>query len=294
MRKLKFFHFFKLPLYLFRSFIKGLPKAPKYNSPEPPRVAFCLCGIVGGTKGKSGDVGNELTSDAILKIGYDYYKKHVFDKNANVDVFIHTWSLDSKNSIKEFYQPKRSIFQEQVIFDVPDHVKGEYKRKQNHYSRWYSTKKVIELKSEYEKENNFKYDLVFLTRFDIAWQKDLYFNRINPDYFYAADCYQVKPFLGLIHLKYGYPYMKEGLADLWFMSNSDYINILSTLYDNLDDYNLPGKCPISPKVGISNHKLISYHLKRKGLIKKLRFIFKHLSSDEVDPLVRKKFFNSKI
>jgi hypothetical protein len=294
MKSLKFFNFFKLPKYLFRCFFKGLPKITKYDAPQLPRVAFCLSGIVGGVKGKSGDTGNELTSNAILKIGYDHYKKYVFDKNVNVDVFIHTWSVDSEEKIKELYQPKKSIFQKQVIFDVPEFIKGEYKRKQNHYSRWYSTKKVVDLKSQYEKENNFKYDLVFLTRFDIAWQKELDFNKFNPKYFYAADCYQNKPLFGLIPLKYGYPYMSEGLADLWFLSNSSYIDILSTLFDNLGEYNKPGQCPISPSVGISNHKLVSYHLKQKNLIKKLRFAFKHLNPDEVDPLVRKKFFKSKI
>ena len=284
---------FRLPHYFYCSLKSDLKKVPKYNFSKPPRVAFCLYGIVGGTKGKAGDKGNEATSDDILNLGYQHYKKHIFSNNENVDVFIHTWSVDSKERIESLYQPKKATFQEQVIFDVPDYVKGEYKRKQNHYSRWYSTKKVVELKSQYEQENDFKYDFVFLTRFDIAWQKKLDFSKFNPKYFYAADCFQVKPFMGLIHLKYGYPYQKEGLADLWFFSNSDQMEVFSNLYDCLDNYTKPGKCPYSPNVGLTNHKLASYHLKQTGLINKLRFAFEHLSKNEVDPLIRKKYFDSK-
>lgn len=284
---------FSIPKYVYRLITCDLRKVPKYDSPQPPKIAFCLYGIVGGIKGKAGDKGNETTSEGILNLGYQHYKKYIFNLNPNVDIFIHTWSVDSKEKIKSLYQPKKATFQEQEIFDIPESIKGEYKRKQNHYSRWYSTKKVMELKSQYEKKNNFNYDFVFLTRFDIAWQKKLDFSKFDPQYFYAADCFQVKPFLGLVHLKYGYPYQKEGLADLWFFSNSKYMDIFSSLYDHLEEYNRPGHCPISPNVGITNHKLTSYHLKQSRLINKLRFVFEHLSKNEVDPLIRKKYFNSK-
>ena len=284
---------FKIFKYIYNSIKNDLRKLPSYNAPKLPRVAFCLYGIVGGTNGKSGDKGNEATSEDILNLGYKHYKKHIFDKNKNIDVFIHTWSVDSEEEIKKLYQPKKSTFQKQIIFDIPDYVKGEHKRKQNHYSRWYSTKKVIELKSLYEKKNNFKYDIIFLTRFDIAWQKNLDFSKYDPQFFYAADCFQVKPLWGFIPLKYGYPYQNEGIADLWFFSNSNYMDLFSTLYDQLNEYSKPDKCPNSPNTGITNHKLTSYHLKQKGLINKLRFVFNHFGSNEIDPLVRNKYFWAK-
>jgi hypothetical protein len=283
----------KIPGYLYRSIKNDLGKISKYKSSRPPKVAFCLYGIVGGTKGKAGDKGNETTSEEILNKGYQHYKKHIFDQNENVDVFIHTWSTDSEEDICDLYSPKKSIFQKQMRFDIPSYVKGEFRRKQNHYSRWYSTKKVIELKSQYEKENNFEYDLVFITRFDVAWQKQFDFSKFDPLYFYVANCFQVKPLWGLIPLRYGYPYQKEGLADLWFLSNSSYMETFASLYDHLGEYTKPGRCPYSLTVGISNHKLASYHLKQTGLISKLRFVFEHLSQNEVDPLIRKKYFDSK-
>ena len=96
-------------------------------------------------------------------------------------------------------------------------------------------------------------------------------------------------------MRAGYPYQKEGgLADLWFFSSSENIDKFTTLYDHMDEYTKPGRCPTSPKVGVSNHYLATYHLKRTDLINKLRFVFKHLSKDQVDPLVRVKYFNSKI
>jgi len=282
----------KLPKYVYKSLKCDLSKLQPYNALRKPKIAFCIFGLVGGVKGKSGE--NLAGSEEVLNIGFDHYKKHIFEKNSNIDVFIHTWNIDLKEQIVKLYKPKKSEFQTQISFEVPDYVKGEYRRKQNHYSRWYSTKKVIELKTQYEKENDFEYDLIFLTRFDIAWEKDLDFSKIDPQYFYVADYFQVKPLLGLFQWRSGYPYQEEGLADLWFISNSENMNIFSTLYDYLNKYTDTGNCPYSPNTGISNHNLVSYHLKQKAIIKKLRFIFEHYGPDEVDPLVRKKYFGINI
>ena len=54
------------------------------------------------------------------------------------------------------------------------------------YSKWYSTKKSVDLKSEYEKEIDIKYDMVMVTRFDIAWQTDIIFKDLNLNHFYAG------------------------------------------------------------------------------------------------------------
>ena len=47
--------------------------------------------------------------------------------------------------------------------------KKSFKRCENLLSRWYSTKKVVDLKRKYEIENNIEFDLVMLTRLDMAY-----------------------------------------------------------------------------------------------------------------------------
>ena len=44
------------------------------------------------------------------------------------------------------------------------------------FSRWYSAKESLRLKREYEEKNNFTYDYVISTRFDLLFLEDLNFN----------------------------------------------------------------------------------------------------------------------
>ena len=56
------------------------------------KVAVCLIGMIGG---KSGKYGLNQSSD-VLQLGYEQYKKHIFDNN-DVDVFCHSSSVDFKD-----------------------------------------------------------------------------------------------------------------------------------------------------------------------------------------------------
>ena len=53
------------------------------------KVALCLHGLV-GTDDKYGS-GEKIIN---YKVGLRHFKKHVFEKNENVDVFFHTWTHD--------------------------------------------------------------------------------------------------------------------------------------------------------------------------------------------------------
>ncbi len=286
----------QLPDYIYKIVEDNFKKPPEYKAIKEPKIAFCLYGVVGNIKGKAGR--NKSSSKKILKIGFNHYKKHIFNKNKNVDIFIHTWSKDLEKEIRKLYKPKATIFQKQIIFEIPKHVEGNDQRKQSHYSRWYSTKKVIELKSKYERKNNFKYDMVMLSRFDIAWQKDLFLKNFDPRYFYAAKTYSENIFFKLLSLDIpiGYPYTKNwpGICDLWFFSNSENINKLSTLFNNLNKITKADK-EYPDKHKITSHFLVHKHLKKTRLINKLRLIFKHSGystlKDEIDPLIRRKYFN---
>ena len=118
------------------------------------RIAFCLVGIVGYVE-KYGS-GKPIDPN----VAHEYNKKHIFDVNDNVDVFIHSWSTEFREEILNLYKPKKHIIEEQIDFNQNDIRLNSIK------SRWYSTKEVIKLKNKYEKENDFEYDFVMIYTFD--------------------------------------------------------------------------------------------------------------------------------
>ena len=271
------------------------------------KVALCLSGKVGNTKGKSGYHKSELR---VLEKGYNHYKEHIINKN-DIDVFVHCWDTELSDQIDNLYNPVSSEYQEQIKFEIPDYVKGESQRKQNHYSRWYSNMVVNNLRKKHEIENNFKYDFVMTTRFDLAWETDVIFSQCDTGKFYAGNWSCVLDSAGRDVFKggrgplydflekdprninkftyklKGYPHVDEGFLDLWFFSNSENSDKFFNLYNLLDEYNYPGKCPTDSSDSISNHRLSKYHLENLGLLKSLEFKF-HMFDDF--PEVRRKYF----
>ncbi len=274
------------------------------------KVALCLSGKVGNTKGKSG---YHKSESRVLEKGFEHYKRHIIEKN-DLDVFVHCWDVELSDQIELIYNPVSSTYQQQINFDIPHYVRGEDKRKQNHYSRWYSNMQVNKLRKNYENQNNFKYDFVMTTRFDLAWETDVIFSDYNPNNFYVGYWSAVfdkngkdifkggrGPLYDLLRqdkkninkFKYGlkgYPTIDEGFLDLWFFSNSENSDKFFNLYNLLDEYNKPGNCPTDSNNSISNHRLSKYHLEKLNLMKNLEFKF-HMFDDF--PEVRRKYFGCK-
>jgi len=271
------------------------------------KIALCLSGKIGNTLGKSGNHNSEYR---VLKKGFEHYERHIMNKN-DVDVFIHCWDQELEKETLELYKPKKHKFESQVYFDIPDYVKGDPNRKNNHYSRWYSNKVVNELREEYEKENGFKYDFVMTSRFDLAFEVDVDFSNFDKDSFYAGKWSSVVdasgndlfkggrgPLYDLINARHpivnslrlqtkGFPNSKDGFLDLWFFANSENSSKFFDLYSNLDEYNKPSNCPTDSSGRISNHQLVKYHLNKIGLLEKVKFEF-HMFDDF--PEVRRKYF----
>lgn len=265
------------------------------------KTALCLFGVVGGTTGKAGQ---SLASTDVLKIGAEYYHKNLIDLN-NTDVFVHTWNVDLQKQIEKRYTPKNAIFETQKTFVIPPYVRGNLQRKQNHYSRWYSSAKAIELAIQYD-----KYDTIMVSRFDIAWSKPVNFADYQNDNFYVGqwstllqngqDLFQggrgkiyEQPELvkQCIYMLKGYPYDKSGLLDFWFFSNQKNMEEFAKLYNNLDEYNRPDQCPADHAGNISSHQLSLYHLSKIGLKEKITEADFRLYDDF--PLIRRKFFKCK-
>tara|TARA_R110001592_G_scaffold192795_12_gene439821 strand:+ start:7809 stop:8582 length:774 start_codon:yes stop_codon:yes gene_type:complete len=212
------------------------------------RYALCLHGLIGSLDGKSGASDSCLD---VLDLAYKHLSKYILDKN-NIDIFIHSWDVEYTKEILEKFKPIKSNIEIQMQFE------GE-RRIKNHYSRWYSFMQSVKLKTEYENENNFKYDGVMVSRFDVAWLNQIKFNKYNMDYFYVSQWYKGDKIRK----------DKNKIKDIWFLSSSKNINQFSNLYLMLDDYNKIEKLK-HKKLGISSHYLAKYHCDENKLkIKKI-------------------------
>jgi len=228
------------------------------------KIALCFSGLIGGMKGKSQHMMEG--SEESLKISSEHIKKHIIDKN-NVDVFIHSWEVELKDLLIRTYEPKKSKFEQQIIFDIPSHLPNNL-RAQSHYSRWYGNKEVISLKNQWEIENSFLYDVVMVLRFDTVWYTDIIFSDFDMNYFYLA-----KLFLKGGQ-EYGWPNANPEVIDHFIFSNSINMNIFyGTIYNKLNEYTRSDQCPTWNY--ISHHFLIVWHFRKLGLLDLIKFPFIH-------------------
>ncbi|EGQ9157974.1 hypothetical protein GCS55_25535, partial [Vibrio parahaemolyticus] len=181
--------------------------------------------------------------------------------------FIHSWSKDFENELVSLYNPALHCIEEQRDFPqsskiannrdvieiaynvfsglkrpttIKSKIESNHKEAFRAFSRWYSNKRVLELKSEYEKTHNFKYDCVMVLRLDVGFYSKVDFSEYDMTYFYASNwndyptkdnnfkCNQKNNNLG------------KGFLDFWFFSNSDNMDEFSTLFDDIGKYHV---CP---------------------------------------------------
>ena len=207
-------------------------------------------------------------------------KENILNVN-NVDVFIHTWNDDENDikTIKELFNPKESVFEKQIIFSDDNPFLHKMK------SRWYSHKKVLDLKKEYEEKYNFKYDFVMVARFDLLFFTPFIFSEYDPNFFYLTN--EADP---------NDPHHSSnqmGWNEAWFLSNSKTMDEYSKLYDHMDEYQEQGKAwaqtyVAGERVGhmadaqdknfpgvkktIDNHFVAKHHAMKIGLATKAKFI----------------------
>ena len=149
--------------------------------------------------------------------GYEYHYKNIIENN-DVDVFIHCWDTKYENQLVELYKPKKYSFEKQIIFDEQN------KRQHIIESRWYSAKQVNDLKKQYEADNNFKYDFVMSSRFDVGIFKNLDFN----DY---------KGSTGMYIPKSNPPNMNQPtILDYWYFSTSENMDIINNFHTKWKEY----------------------------------------------------------
>jgi len=212
------------------------------------KIALCLHGISIGTNNK----GQVVTYDK----SFPLLNKNILNLN-DVDIFIHTWNENEEEikTTKKLYEPKDSIFEKQIIFadDVPRHISNSNydlpgtTKWHTTKSRWYSYMKSVELKQKYERQNNFKYDFVFVTRFDNCFLTPFIFSEYDSNYFYASDDFDPE----------------VGFNETFFFSNSEAMDNYSTLFNHINEY-------INQGCQFSSHVLSKYHAIQIGLEDKIR------------------------
>lgn len=200
-------------------------------------------------------------SDLDCSLSHKHFKKHILDVNDHVDVFYHTWSKQHEEELKQLYNPKYSIAEEQIHFDFEYTVGGtfggqgsfrgiENLRFHSFFSKWYSAQQANLLKKKYEKENNFKYDIVMLTRFDLAYLVNFNFDSYDKEEFHVL----------------GPDGKAAGFNDLWFFSKSQNMDKFCDMYEYVKDIK-----HFAHK-HTHNHYYCREYAKKIGLFEKTRYV----------------------
>ena len=226
------------------------------------KIALCLYGHTGINKLASLRMDGDITKESqgastALDRPFSGFTNSLLSKY-DTDVFIHTWSHEKKDTIEKFYNPKKAIYEEQIDFPVNleefgligddytkwkvsddakkgykiliddrpswEHLMKELNREAYRaQSRWYSTKKAIDLKRQYELENKFEYDYVVVARFDCLFFAQFQFEGLPDEGFFASK-------------RKGRVDLDEALFDFYFMTDSKTMDKFGTLYDHVKEY----------------------------------------------------------
>lgn len=178
--------------------------------------------------------------------GYNTLKKNLKDFDS-YDIFIHTWFGDLTKDIF-LYEPKYYAVEPQRQV-VPDTVKEYTNAHFVHFSMFYSMKKSLEFLQKYEQDNNFKYDVVIRTRFDIDLESQL-----DPCSFDLNEGVYSPDVCG-----------NPAVISDWFnFGSSNNIKVYSEIYDNIIEFHKQGV------MITSGEELITHMLKIRNIpIKKI-------------------------
>jgi len=217
------------------------------------RVALCLSGLV-GTIEKFG-VGK--TVDYTLT--YESFRRNIFDVSVDVDVFIHSWSVEYKDALTALYAPTSAVFEKQIDFGSQ-----RTPRQFAAFSKAYSSKQVIELKHRYEREQEFEYDWVFLTRLDVSIDKKVDYDAIDNGYFYVNG--PRRPHGGRCRCWFcDDKNPNHCVDDVVFFSNSRHMDVLAALFDSLEALAVTSRW--------SNHIILRKYLQQTGVWEHVNYYF---------------------
>jgi hypothetical protein len=160
-------------------------------------------------------------------------KENIKNYFGDVDYFIHTWDINTyrvenlpKNEPKIYDVTNEEIKDIEDYFNPKllefDHYSDDYAY--NWHALFYSFMKSVWLKRKYEIENDFLYDIVIKTRFDLNFRID-----INPNFIY----HEVEPLvaysLNSRFPKFSYEFNYNSIDDAIFYSDSPTMDLISNV-----------------------------------------------------------------
>lgn len=162
----------------------------------------------------------------------DYFVHGWFDpEKENEDASWHSYKtkIDKQipKKIKECYNPKKMLLERQRDFHVP----REYNFNTNWpqpkfvtYSHFYSIKRANELRKQYERENNIKYDMVVKHRFDVYIACKVNWEEYDLEKLYLPDNCNVWTEL----------YDDVQFNDMFAFSKPENMDVYCSVFDNID------------------------------------------------------------
>ena len=208
------------------------------------KIAICLSGYVGTMKKF-----HHLQSQGQVNIleGYETIKKNVIGGH-DTDIFVHSWDTSRKDEILQTYDPHQYIIEPQKndLKLIPGISRPESTSEFAVLSQLYSRKKVIEMVLKYEKENYFKYDWVWLGRFDMAYLKKFEYDKLDNSFLYFAG-----------------PNQNHKVNDIYYLSNSTNMEKVVEAYDYMARRKLQD--------GFNVHEVLGRYFVETGLWNKKRF-----------------------
>ena len=192
------------------------------------RVAVCLHGLARGSAVEAGGAYAEKFAYLRSKLeGYD------------VDYFIHSWDVDIQEELTLIFDPKLTVFEPQVNFHdemVSLIDPGRYANNNNGdlfktLSFAYSRMRSVELKRDYEKQNDFRYDCVLISRFDVGHHN----NGLNKT---SKLKFTPEKDMDKIYQAF-WDQTNAGASDHWFYGSSELMDKVGSFYNHIIDYLQP-------------------------------------------------------
>lgn len=174
------------------------------------KVAFCLAGLFKPS----------TTYSLAYQNKYHYLTEKI--RKYKADCFIFSFSKEIEEEIVKIFNPVSYIIEHQNSFIDEISQYDDKETAKRVFSFFYSRKKVCELKRKQEQLNNSKYDIVVLCRPDLGYIYTENFelpdlNKIDTKYLYSIYWNQ----------------LNAGMADWFFVSSSENIDFISSIYDEL-------------------------------------------------------------
>jgi len=191
-----------------------------------------------------------------LPYSIDLIKENVIEPNSITDVFLHAWhneedagkfynsaqphqngrvgriKQNTESMLLNGFQPKKWIIEPQKRFPETWGMKADPTANQELLaSSFYSVYQANELKSQYEKENNFVYDIVIRSRYDLYFDREIlvenYYNKLDK-------IIVMKKFQDAQDAKQN---VDKPMVDIFAIGNSKHINVFSSVYPNMPELN---------------------------------------------------------